>query len=234
MFMYQLSKRKPQVIKDFLMKGVHRALKTNAMDKHFSPKYNPWDQRLCFVPDGDFFKAIKKEKATIVTDTIKEFTPNGILLDSGEELAADIIISATGLQLQLLGGMSYDVDGVKLAPNELHSYKGVMFSNIPNFAFAVGYTNASWTLKCDLNCQFVVRLLNFMDKNNKSVVIPNFDASLFESEPLLDFDSGYVKRAAAFLPKQGSKKPWKVHQNYIKDTISLKMEKINNKYLVFS
>ena len=233
MFMYQLSKRRPQVMKDFLMKGVHRGLRTHTLDKHFSPSYNPWDQRLCLVPDGDFFKAIRNQKADIVTDTIREFTPSGILLDSGTELQADIIISATGLQLQLLGGMSYDVDGVKLAPNQLHSYKGVMFSDIPNFAFAVGYTNASWTLKCDLNCQFVARILKYMDRHQKTVVTPRFDSSKFDSEPLLDFDAGYVKRAEAYLPKQGSEKPWKVHQNYIKDTISLKMEKINNENLEF-
>lgn len=234
MFMYQLSKKKPEVMKNFLMKGVHRALKTDTMDHHFSPSYNPWDQRLCLVPDGDFFKAIKKQKADIVTDTIKEFTPSGILLDSGKELEADIIISATGLQLQLLGGMSYNIDGKTIETNKLHSYKGVMFSDIPNFAFAIGYTNASWTLKCDLNCQFVARIINYMDQQKKQVVTPKFDASKFESEPLLDFDAGYVKRAEAFLPKQGSKKPWKVHQNYIKDTISLKMEKINNENLEFS
>jgi monooxygenase len=234
MFMYNLSKWKPQVMKDFLMKGVHRALKTAAMDEHFSPKYNPWDQRLCFVPDGDFFKAIKHKKADIVTDTIKEFTHNGILLDSGKELKADIVISATGLQLQLLGGMTIDLDGEKVIPKNLHSYKGVMLSDIPNFAFAVGYTNASWTLKSDLNCQFVTRIINFMDKENKSVVVPRFNANKFDSEPLLDFDAGYVKRAEEFLPKQGSKKPWKVHQNYIKDTISLKLDKINNENLEFS
>lgn len=232
--MYNISKNRPEFMKRFLKKGVHRALKTDQMDKHFTPTYNPWDQRLCLVPDGDFFKAIKSKKATIVTETIQEFTEKGIKLNSGEELQADIIVSATGLQMQLLGGMTSEVNGEKIDTSQVHSYKGVMFSNIPNFAFAVGYTNASWTLKCDLNCQFVTRLLNYMDKKGKTKVVPVFDSNKYDSEPLLDFDAGYVKRAEAFLPKQGSQRPWKVHQNYIKDTISLKLEKINNENLEFS
>lgn len=233
MFLYQYSQKRPDSMKAFLMKGVHRGLKTDELDEHFQPKYNPWDQRLCLVPDGDFFKAIRRGDAEIVTDQIKEFNAAGIELASGDKLDADIIVSATGLQLQLLGGMTIDVNGETIEPSTLHSYKGVMFSNIPNFAFAVGYTNASWTLKCDLNCQFVTRILNYMKENEKSVVIPRFDESKYGSEPLLDFDAGYVKRALHKLPKQGSKKPWKVHQNYIKDTISLKLEKINNPNLEF-
>lgn len=234
MFLYQFSQKRPESMKAFIMKGVHRGLKTKEMDEHFKPNYNPWDQRLCLVPDGDFFKSIRKGKAKIVTDHIEQFTENGIKLKSGEVLVSDIIVSATGLKLQLLGGMTVDIDGAEVKPNTLHSYKGVMFSDVPNFAFAVGYTNASWTLKCDLNCQFVTRVLNYMEAHNKSMVVPRFDESKYGSEPLLDFDAGYVQRALDSLPKQGSKKPWKVHQNYIKDTISLKLEKINNSNLEFS
>lgn len=234
LFLYLYSKKKPESMKAFLMKGVHKGLKTDKLDKHFTPRYNPWDQRLCLVPDGDFFKAVRSEKAQVVTDEIVQFTENGIALKSGKELKSDIIITATGLKLQLLGGISITVNGKLINTAELHSYKGVMFSDMPNFAFAVGYTNASWTLKCDLNCQFVARILNHMKDKNKSVVVPRFDESKYGSEPLLDFDAGYVKRALDSLPKQGSKKPWKVHQNYIKDTISLRLEKIDNPNLEFS
>ncbi len=233
MFLYQYSQKRPESMKAFIMKGVHRGLKTDKLDSHFRPNYNPWDQRLCFVPDGDFFKAVRGGKAEVITDQIKEFTSLGIQTNSGKFIEADIIVSATGLKLQLLGGMSVTVNDKKIDPSTLHSYKGVMFSDIPNFAFAVGYTNASWTLKSDLNCQFVTRLLNHMKKSQTSIVTPRFDIDKYGSEPLLDFDAGYVKRALEHLPKQGSKKPWKVHQNYIKDTISLKLEKINNSNLEF-
>ncbi|MDA9952120.1 NAD(P)/FAD-dependent oxidoreductase [Chitinophagales bacterium] len=233
MFLYQYSQKRPESMKAFIMKGVHRGLKTDKLDGHFKPNYNPWNQRLCFVPDGDFFKALRGGKAEVVTDQIKEFTSQGIQTNSGKFIEADIIVSATGLKLQLLGGMSITVNDKKIDPSTLHSYKGVMFSDIPNFAFAVGYTNASWTLKSDLNCQFVTRLLNHMKKSQTSIVTPKFDIDKYGSEPLLDFEAGYVKRALEHLPKQGSKKPWKVHQNYIKDTISLKLDKINNSNLEF-
>lgn len=234
LFLYQYSRKRPESMKAFLMKGVHRGLKTDKLDQHFTPKYNPWDQRLCLVPDGDFFKAVRSGKAKVVTDEIERFTEQGIALKSGESLKTDIIITATGLKLQLLGGISIEVNGKIINTADLHSYKGVMFSDMPNLAFAVGYTNASWTLKCDLNCQFVARVLNHMKNNNKEVVVPRFDEAKYGSEPLLDFDAGYVKRALEYLPKQGSKKPWKVHQNYIKDTVSLRLEKIDNPNLEFS
>jgi len=201
--------------------------------KHFDPSYKPWDQRLCLVPDSDLFRAIRGGKAEVVTDTIDSFSENGIKLSSGKELKADLLVTATGLKLQLLGGMSIWINGVKGDTAATHCYRGVMFSDVPNFAFAVGYTNASWTLKCDLNCMFVTRVINYMDKHKHISCTPRFDATEFSSEPLLDFDAGYVKRALDVLPKQGSKAPWKVHQNYLKDLVTLKWDGVADKYLEY-
>ncbi len=234
LLLYKVSRRWPDFMRRTLKGGVKRELGDKYLDKHFNPKYDPWDQRLCLIPDNDLFDAIKEEKAAIVTDTIKEFTPTGILLDSGKELEADLIITATGLQVQLLGGMQFRVDGQLIDSSQLHAYRGVMFSDIPNFAFAIGYTNASWTLKCDLNCHFVARILNHMDKHQYATITPRFDSSVFASEPLLDFNSGYVQRALSILPKQGSKAPWKVYQNYLRDTFSLKYSPMTDKYLEYT
>jgi len=230
---YSASKKWPASVKRLIQKGIKKELGEDFDMKHFDPTYNPWDQRLCIVPDSDLFNSIKNGKAEVVTDTIKQFTPKGILLNSGRELEADLIVTATGLKVQLLGGMTMHINGQLGDTGTTHCYRGVMFSDVPNFAITVGYTNASWTLKCDLNCQFVTKVLNFMDKNNYSVCTPRFDSSAFTSEPLLDFDAGYVLRAADKLPKQGSKHPWKVYQNYIKDLFSLKMESVNDKYLEY-
>jgi monooxygenase len=230
---YEFSRKYPNVIKNFLKKHIKNTLGEQYEDRHFDPKYNPWDQRLCLVPDNDLFEAIKNGKAAIVTDTIKSFQPNGIELNSGETLPADIVVTATGLKVQLFGGMKISVDDKPIETGKAHAYKGVMLSEIPNFAIAVGYTNASWTLKCDLNCQFVARVLNYMKENNFSVVVPNFDYENLKSERLLDFDAGYILRAGDIMPKQGSKAPWKVHQNYIKDVFSLKYADVKDKYLVY-
>ena len=231
---YSLCRAWPDKIKKFLTDKVEQQLLEKEQIKHFKPKYNPWDQRLCIVPDGDFFKALRKKTASVVTDTIQEFNENGILLSSGKQLDADIIVSATGLELQLLGGMKGTINNKEIDTSKVYSYKGVMFSGVPNFAIAIGYTNASWTLKCDLNCQYFTRLINYMDKNNYKVCTPKFDANLYQTERLLDFDAGYVLRAEAFLPKQGSAAPWKVHQNYLKDTFALKYSSVNNEHLEFT
>jgi len=185
------------------------------------------------VPDNDLFESIKEGKAEIVTDTIKTFQKDGIELNSGKTLPADIIVTATGLSVQLFGGMKISVDDKPVETGKIHAYKGVMFSEIPNFAIAIGYTNASWTLKADLNCQFVARILNYMKENNFSVVVPNFDYENQKSEPLLDFNAGYILRAGDIMPKQGSKAPWKVYQNYVKDVFSLKYADAKDKYLVY-
>jgi monooxygenase len=229
---YNASRRWPNAVRNLIRKGVKKELGDDYDMRHFDPAYDPWDQRLCVVPDSDLFKAIKKGNVEVVTDTVKTFTPKGILLNSGRELEADIIVTATGLKLQLLGGMTMHVNGQAGHPGQTHCYRGVMVSDVPNFAITIGYTNASWTLKCELSCQYVTRLLNYMDRHHYEVVTPRFDPEL-GTEPLLDFSSGYVERAQDILPKQGSRAPWKVYQNYLKDTLSMKLSPVPDKYLEF-
>ena len=230
---YNASRKWPHAIKRLIQKGIKKELGADYDIKNFDPAYKPWDQRLCIVPDSDLFYSIKQGKAEVVTDTIDRFTPKGILLNSGKELEADIIVTATGLKVLLLGGMTMHINGKPVDSGKLHCYRGVMFSDVPNFAIAIGYTNSSWTLKCDLNCQFVAKLLNNMEQHNYSVCTPRFDSMAFQSEPLLDFNAGYVLRAADILPKQGSKHPWKVYQNYVRDLLSLKFGTVNDKYLEY-
>jgi monooxygenase len=230
---YNAAQKWPKGVKKLIQKGIKRQLGSNFDMKHFDPQYNPWDQRLCVVPDSDLFRAIRNQKVEIVTDTIKRFTPEGILLNSGTELKADIIVTATGLQLQMLGGMTLHKNGEKINFAKHHFYRGVMGSDLPNFAVTIGYTNASWTLKCELSCMFVTKVLNYMDKHGYEVCTPVFNSAEFQTEPLLDFDAGYVKRALDVLPKQGSKAPWKVYQNYLKDLISLKFTSVNDKFLSY-
>lgn len=229
---YQVSRKWPQTVARFLKKGALKALGDRYHDADFSPRYDPWDQRLCIIPDGDLFQAIRSGTAEVVTDSIERFTPTGIALASGRSLEADIIITATGLKVQLLGGMQVSVNGQGMNTGDIHCYRGVMFGGVPNFAVAIGYTNASWTLKCDLNCGYVARVLQHMARHGYSRVTPRYQASL-GSEPLLDFDANYIKRAADILPKQGSRSPWKVYQNYIKDTFTLKFSKLEDGHLEF-
>lgn len=234
MLFYQLSKAKPNFVKGMIQKGVAKELGDKFEAKHFSPKYDPWDQRLCLIPDNDLFQAIREDKVEVVTDTIQQFKSNGIELQSGDLLAADIIVSATGLKVQLFGGMQIKVDGKSINIGQEYAYRGVMFSHLPNFTMAVGYTNASWTLKCDLNCQFVARLINYMQEKQYKSCVPIFDKAAFGEEDLLDLSSSYIKRAKNILPKQGSRKPWKVHQNYIKDLFMLKYGTVDDGYLDFT
>jgi len=231
---YQLSKASPNFVKGLIQKGVAKELGDKFDAKHFSPKYDPWDQRLCLIPDNDLFKAIREDKVEVVTDTIQQFRPTGIELHSGDLLEADIIVAATGLKVQLFGGMQVKVDGQSIDMGQEYAYRGVMFSHLPNFAMAVGYTNASWTLKCDLNCQFVARLINYMQEKQYTSCVPIFDKAAFGEEDLLDLSSSYIKRAKNILPKQGTRKPWKVHQNYIKDLFMLKYGTVDDGYLAFT
>ena len=195
---------------------------------HFTPRYNPWDQRLCLVPDGDLFKAISEKRASVVTDEIDTFTENGIQLKDGSELEADIIVTATGLVLQVLGGMEVAVDGRAVDFARTLNYKGMMYSDVPNLASAFGYTNASWTLKCDLTCEYVCRLINYMDRHGYKQCMPhNVDPSITEL-PSLDFSSGYVQRSIAKMPKQGSKRPWRLYQNYALDIVTLRFGKVDD------
>jgi monooxygenase len=233
--MYKLSRRRPKLVKKLLLGGVKLQLpKGFDVDKHFTPRYDPWDQRLCVVPDGDLFKAIKKGKASVVTDHIKTFTETGLLLESGAELDADVIITATGLELLFIGGIELTVDGEAVdLPSKL-TYKGMMLEGVPNLALAIGYTNASWTLKCDLTCDYVTRLLNHMHETGMRQCTPvNSDASV-TAEPLLGLTSGYVQRSAHKFPKQGSKFPWQVHQSYLADYRALKLSGIDDGAMVFS
>jgi monooxygenase len=225
---YQLSRRRPEMIKRFIRKGVERSLPAGYdVDKHFKPHYNPWDQRMCLVPDGDLFRAISKGEASVVTDKIASFTEGGIALESGEELEADAIVTATGLNLLFLGGMELSVDGEPVDIPAKMTYKGMMLSGVPNMAFTVGYTNASWTLKADLTSEYVCRLLRHMDAHGYKRCLPEVDPSVTE-QPLLDFTSGYVQRSLDEFPKQGSKEPWKLRQNYVFDIRTIRRGEIED------
>jgi monooxygenase len=226
---YQLSRRRPRAIKRFIRKGVERSLPAGYdIDKHFKPKYNPWDQRMCLVPNGDLFKAIRDGDATVVTDTIERFTVGGIKLDSGEQLEADVIITATGLNLLFLGGMELVVDGEPVDISQKMAYKGMMLSGVPNCAFTVGYTNASWTLKADLTSEYVCRVLAHMDAHGYRKSVPELSDPSVEEMPLLDFTSGYVQRSLHEFPKQGSKEPWKLRQNYVLDIRTIRRGPIDD------
>ncbi len=235
MLSFQVSRRRPALMKAFVRKGVEKRLPSGYdIDTHFKPRYNPWDQRVCLVPDGDLFEAISAGRASIVTDHIDTFTESGLALTSGEQLEADLIITATGLNLLALGGMELAVDGREVVPSETMSYKGMMLSGVPNMAIAFGYTNASWTLKCDLTCEYVCRLLNHMDTHGHQQCVPqNLDPDITQ-EPFIDFSSGYVQRAIDQFPKQGSKAPWRLYQNYARDILTLKRGAIEDGALQFS
>jgi monooxygenase len=234
MYVFRLCRTDPAKMKRLLLGGVRMALGPDYdIKKHFTPRYNPWDQRLCLVPDGDFFEAIRAKKASVVTDEIETFTETGIALKSGEKLDADLIITATGLNLQVLGGLQLTVDGKPVDMAKTMNYKGLMYSGIPNLASSFGYTNASWTLKCDLTCQYVCRLLNHMKKRGFTQATPrNNDASISE-EPWVDFSSSYFARSMHLFPKQGSRAPWRLYQNYPKDILMLRFGKVDDGVLAF-
>jgi len=224
--MYVLCQRYPE----FMKKRI-RALqegwlpKGYDLDTHFTPNYNPWDQRLCLVPDNDLFRAIRKDQVELVTDHIDHFTDTGIALKSGKHLDADIVVTATGLNLVAFGHVTLTVDGRAVDLTETMAYKGMMLTDVPNFAFVVGYTNASWTLKADLVSDYIARLLEYMDKNGYREVRLARDPSI-EEEPFLDFAAGYVLRAVDSFPKQGSKAPWKLRMNYFRDLPALRFGKL--------
>ncbi len=235
MLSYRLSRKRPELMKRLLRKGVVNALPPGYdVDTHFKPRYDPWDQRLCLVPDADLFKAISRGKAEIVTDRIETFTESGIKLESGAELEADLVITATGLNLLFLGGMRLSVDGEEPDLARTLTYKGMMLNGVPNFAFTIGYTNASWTLKADLTAEYVCRLLRHMDAGGyRQCVAEASDPSITE-EPLLDFKAGYVLRSVEELPKQGSKEPWKLKQSYPFDLRTLRHGPIEDSAMRFS
>jgi cation diffusion facilitator CzcD-associated flavoprotein CzcO len=231
--LFQLSRRFPNYVKKLIRKVVHGWMGDDFdIDTHFNPSYKPWDQRLCLVPNGDLFRSLRKGTSSIVTDHIERFTENGIQLKSGEVLEADIIITATGLELLLLGGLKLEVDGVETKVSDSLTYKGMMFSGIPNLALAAGYTNASWTLKCDLTSNYVCRLISYMDKHQYQYCVANNDPSVKRLQ-FLDLASGYVDRAIDQFPKQGDKSPWKLHQNYLLDIMNLRMGSVRDKAMGF-
>jgi monooxygenase len=221
--LFQLSRRSPKLMKSLLRKGAMSLLPPGYdVDTHFAPSYDPWDQRLCFVPDGDLFKAVSAGQASIVTDTITGFTADGVTTASGEHLPADIVITATGLNLLPVGGMTLTVDGDEVALGNSLAYKGMMLSGVPNFALTIGYTNASWTLKSDLVARYVCRLLNHMAAQGHTAAIPRPPAGTEATVPLVDLKSGYVMRSIDKLPKQGPAKPWRLHQNYPRDVVLMR------------
>lgn len=231
---YYLARRAPQFMRSKLREGTIKNLpKGYDVDKHFNPRYAPWDQRLCLVPDADLFRAISSGKASIVTGHIDTFSERGIRLQSGEKLEADIIVSATGLQMLAIGGVKLIVDGMSIDTGRTFIYKGTMVSNVPNFAFCIGYTNASWTLRADLASTYVCRLLNYMDRRGYRTCVPACDFDSMEAKPLLDLTSGYVTRAAQSLPKQAGRKPWLIKQNYILDMLTMKFSRIEDGILKF-
>ena len=201
--------------------------------KHFTPNYKPWDQRMCLVPDSDLFSAIKKNKASVVTDKIKEFESDGILLESGKKITTDIIVTATGIELNSLNDINVTIDKTKINPHERLTYKGMMLSGVPNFALSFGYVNASWTLRADLTCEYVCRLINLMDKKGVYCCAPIDDQSAYGDDDLIDFTSGYVQRGLRLMPKQGNKAPWKNYQNYIKDIFAVRLFSIKDSNLNF-
>ncbi|MGW4244626.1 flavin-containing monooxygenase [Nocardia sp. NPDC004722] len=225
---YQLSQRRPRMMRKFFRNLAIKQLPEGYdVDTHFKPTYNPWDQRLCLVPDGDLFRAISAGKAAVVTDRIERFTADGIRLESGAELPADIVVTATGLDLLALGGVALTVDGREVAPPDTMAYKGMMLSGVPNLAFTIGYTNASWTLKADLVAEFVCRLLRHMDSRGYDLATPWPDPSI-TGGPLLDFQAGYVLRAMDRFPKAGSRAPWRLGMNYAQDVITLRHGRIED------
>jgi monooxygenase len=230
---YELSQRRPKVMRRVIRKlNAHELPEGYDVDTHFNPTYDPWDQRLCLVPDGDLFKAISSGRADVVTDTIETFTERGIKLASGGELEADIIITATGLALKPFGGIRLVVDGTEVHLPDTMSYRALMLSGVPNFIFTVGYTNASWTLKADLVAQFVCRLLDYLGGHGYRSVVPVRDPSV-AAEPFMDFSAGYVVRALDRLPKQGSREPWKLRQNYLRDIRTIRHGDLDDGVLRF-
>jgi cation diffusion facilitator CzcD-associated flavoprotein CzcO len=234
MWFFRLARRKPEKVKAGILGLIRKQLGPDYdVATHFTPRYNPWDQRLCLVPDGDLFREINAGRMSIVTDHIERFTGSGIKLKSGEELEADIIVTATGLQMKLFSGLEVTVDGTRVDLAKTMSYKGMMFSGVPNFAAAFGYTNASWTLKADLTCEYVCRLLRYMDRHGYRQCMPKRDPSVAEV-PWLDFTSGYVQRAINQLPRQGAEKPWRLYQNYARDLMALRFGSVSDGAMQFS
>ncbi len=235
---YQLCRRWPAQLSRFIRSGAAKQLpETIPVEPHFAPAYNPWDQRLCIAPDADIFRALRSGKASVVTDEIKTFTETGVRVASGTELPADIIVTATGLKMVALGNMSVTVDGVPIDPSHELVYKGMMLSGVPNIAWCIGYTNASWTLRADLTSLYVCRVLKHMSRHGYTTCVPYIaadDPARAHARPVVDLASGYIRRAADLLPKQGSTKPWYVRQNYLLDLASTRLGRVHDGTMRFT
>ncbi len=231
---YQLCRRAPERARKFFRRSLTTELPAEIVDEHFQPRYQPWDQRVCIVPDSDLFRAMKAGRASIVTDQIASFTRHGILLQSGREIPADVIVTATGLKLLVCGGIRLSVDGTVVETGKCLSYKGLMLSDVPNCAVCVGYVNASWTLRAELCSIYVCRLLKHLEQHGYTQCVPRCAADTAQDQPLLSLTSGYVQRGSHLFPKQGRKAPWVMHQNYLLDLLSLRFGRVDDGTLVFS
>ena len=232
-FTFFMARRYPERTKNKILDLAKNEIGSNNVNDHFTPSYKPWDQRICLVPDSDLFNAINNKKASVVTDTIKQFESDGILLDSGKKVEADIIITATGIELNSLNDVNVTIDNNQVNAHERLTYKGMMLSGVPNFAISFGYVNASWTLRADLTCEYVCRLINLMDKKGVKCCEPIDDKSAHGEDQLIDFTSGYFQRGLNQMPKQGNKAPWKNYQNYLKDIFAVRLFSIKDNNLSF-
>jgi monooxygenase len=235
LYVWRLCKRDPERVRKMLLQGVRAALGPDYdVDKHFSPRYRPWDQRLCLLADGDLFRAVRSGRAEVVTGDIERFTQRGIRMNSGEEVPADIIVAATGLQLQFLGGMEVAIDGERVDMTKTVAYRGAMYSGIPNFASTFGYVNESWTMKADLVSRYVCRILNHMRRTGSTQCVPRLSDPTVEPQPWMELSSGYFQRDAHLFPHHGSKVPWRLHQIYPRDLMMLRFGRLEDGSLEFS
>jgi monooxygenase len=234
--LFQASKRWPNRMAKVMRDGVEKQLPEGVpVDPHFVPRYDPWDQRLCIVPDGDFFEAMRAGQASVATGTIETFTEKGIRLTDGTELDAHLVVTATGLAMVAYGEIAMSVDDRPLESGKLHVYKGMMFADVPNMAWCVGYTNASWTLRADLTSRYVCRLLNYLTRHSIDVATPHRNETQADSgEPLMNLTSGYVQRAADRLPRQGARRPWRMRNNYLTDLPVMRLGRIDDGSMVFT
>jgi cation diffusion facilitator CzcD-associated flavoprotein CzcO len=215
---FNLSRKRPRLVRAVLRRWARKHLPDGYdVDTHFNPSYAPWDQRMCFVPDADLFDAISSGKASVATDQIETFTERGIHLESGQELEADIVVSATGLKLLALGGLEVSVDGRAVDIGDTLAYRAMMLDGVPNLGWVIGYTNLSWTLRCNLTCAYICRLINHMDAHDYDYCVPRLDDHAIERQPFVDLKSGYILRAIESFPKQGPEPPWRGYQNYMRD-----------------
>jgi monooxygenase len=233
--LYQAARRRPEWVGRVMRDGMAKQLPPDVpVDPHFTPRYAPWDQRLCVVPDGDFFAALRSGRASVVTGTIAAFTEKGLRLGDGSELEAELVVTATGLSMVAFGEMTLSVDGRPIDSGALHVYKGMMFDGLPNLAWCVGYTNASWTLRADLTSQYVCRLLNYLARHGIDAATPTMDPAESSPDPLMDLRSGYVQRAAGLLPRQGTSGRWRMRNNYLIDLPRMRLSRIDDGAMTFT